>query len=76
MRQPIFLATVVSATIAAGCLAPALTVGRAPFTIATGRGGCVSPRRKRDLLNLQSRGGASLDALPGGDLGRVGGETA
>jgi uncharacterized protein len=41
MRLPIFLATVVSATMAAGCVAPALTVGRAPFTIATGGAGGV-----------------------------------
>ena len=41
MRLSIFLATVVSASIAAGCVAPALTGGRAPFTIATGGAGGV-----------------------------------
>jgi uncharacterized protein len=41
MRRRLFLATVVSASISAGCVAPALTAGRAPFTIATGGAGGV-----------------------------------
>jgi uncharacterized protein len=40
MRLPIVLATVVSASLAAGCVAPALT-GRASLTIATGGAGGV-----------------------------------
>jgi TRAP transporter TAXI family solute receptor len=41
MRLPIFLAIVASASLSAGCVAPALTAGRAPFTIATGGAGGV-----------------------------------
>jgi hypothetical protein len=41
MRLPIVVATLVSASLSAGCMAPALTVGRAPFIIATGGAGGV-----------------------------------
>ena len=40
MRLPVVLATVAAASLAARCVAPALT-GRAPFTIATGGAGGV-----------------------------------
>jgi uncharacterized protein len=41
MRRPLLLATIVSASISAGCVAPVLIAGRMPFTIATGGAGGV-----------------------------------